>query len=171
MRISLRSTYRLIERGEIVAYRFGDSLRVAASDLAAYIAEHVTGLEKADLADAVLLAKGKERTYENYRDALDDVEEVETILVAHHLTGRVVKAASPNSTAVDVEGIIVEELNRVRDSNGNLPTAVAQAGMSGVGDRARRLLKEKGITTFDAATYRTAVRQALADLMNPQRRT
>jgi hypothetical protein len=129
----------------------------------------MTGVEEANLADAVLKAKGEPVTYVNYLDTLHDVNEVKGQLLYHATTGKVVRSAfGPASDAVvDVAGIVGEAL---RALGYPLPVAIAKAGPGGVAERARRILIEKGVSEYDAAACKQAVRQAIDDLQNPGRR-
>jgi hypothetical protein len=128
-------------------------------------ADSPIGVEEARLADAVAKAKG-ELTYESYADALRDVEDVKPVLAAH-ATGRLF-ATDQKTSAVDVEQIIKEEIAKAGDP---LPPALAQAGPTGIDQRARRILRDKNIDAFDATSYREAVRQAIRDLKNDAKRT
>src|SRR6476660_2057377 len=65
------------------------------------------------------------------------------------------------SQKIDTAGIVAEELARLGYPQ---PIEVNKAGPRGVDDRARRILADKGLTSFTEVQYRAAVRQAIADL-------
>ena len=84
----------------------------------------------------------------------------------HHAGYRVTDSAHMGSDVVDVEAVVTEELARLGNP---LPVGVALLGPKGLGREALRILKDKGVSEYDAAGYRKAIRQAIKNALNPKR--
>jgi excisionase family DNA binding protein len=179
LHVSRAHVYNLIERGALRGVRVGDGpkghLRVEPEAMDEYIRRHTVGHDLAARADRIKALR-PELTYAealaeagDYDDAMlvdRSAAQISADVDAAVRAGYRAEAASSNSDAVDVEEIVKEEIAKAGDP---LSPAVAQAGPTGIDQRARRILRDRGIAAFDATSYREAVRQAIADLKNPKR--
>jgi len=183
LRVTRGTMYRRIQTGQVRAVRLGDGpkapLRVEASELDRYTATHTIGNDIAAQAEQLLARRGEDPDDPNlYAEALSELgyaaaifaDKVERAVHAdmqeHHAGYRVTGSAHMGSDVVDVEAVVTEELARLGNP---LPVGVALLGPKGLGREALRILKDKGVSEYDAAGYRKAIRQAIKNALNPKR--
>jgi excisionase family DNA binding protein len=185
LRIARRTMYRRIQTGHLRAVRLGDGpkapLRVEESELERYAKRSSIGSDVAERARRIVeLRNGDPTDAGEYIEALreagyaaaifaDKVERmVHSDMEQVHRRGYSATAAGLGSDAiVNTTQIVSEELAKLGTP---LPVAVAAAGPRGVDLAAKRILAGKGITEFDAASFRRAVKLAISDLRHPKRK-
>ena len=183
LRVSRATVYKRIATGAVRAVRLGDGpkapLRIAEDELDRYTRASTIGNDIAAQAEKLVALRGEAGDARAYARALQDLgyeAEVFADRVRHmvhgqveeaHRRGYLATAAASGSDAVDIEGIVREELAKLGRP---LPPQIASLGPSGLGKSALRILRETGATEFDERAYRTAIRQAIKDAVNPQRK-
>jgi hypothetical protein len=161
------------------AVRLGDGpkapLRIEESELERYTKTSSIGADVAAKAERIVELRGADATdSDEYVEALREAgyaasifaERVERLVhadMAEYNAGyRVIGAdVSSDTEPIDVEGIFTEEIAKFGRT---IPVAIVRAGPKGVDRAARRILRDKGVTEYDARAYRQAVRQAIRDL-------
>jgi excisionase family DNA binding protein len=184
LNISRASVYRLLDRGALRGVRLGDGpkahLRVEPEEVDRYISDARIGNDIAERAEQLVARRGLDPgDGEAYAQALADLSyETEVAVdrlrhVIHEQTeeayrrGYVATASRPvGSDIVDVEAIVSAELDRLGHP---LPVEISALGPRGLGKAALRILSDKGVTEYSESDYRSAVRQAIREALNPKR--
>jgi excisionase family DNA binding protein len=185
LRVSTGTIYRHVSTGALRAVRLGTGekapIRIPEDALDDFTRETTIGADVAERAAQLVARRGEsEDDADAYFLALKDLEveaEVFADRVRHVVHAQVEEAerrgyfataaSRTGSDVVDVERIVLEELKRLGDP---LPVEIAQMGPKGLGREALRILKDKGVTEYDEAGYRAAIRQAIREALNPKRK-
>jgi excisionase family DNA binding protein len=187
LNISRASVYRLLDRGALRGVRLGDGpkahLRVEPEELDRFVSRSTIGAGVAERATRLVESRGQDPDDANaYAEALRELgyeSEVFIDRTAQAIAADVEaahRAASYRTVgthqrtgsdlAVDVEKVVNEELARLPFP---WPVGVQRLGVRGVGREALRILHDKGLTEYDEADYRKAVKQAIREAINPKR--
>jgi excisionase family DNA binding protein len=180
------TVYKLVATGQLPAVRLGNGsnppIRIPEAELDRYVARSTIGGDVAERATQLVESRGQDPDDANaYAAALKDLDYEGEIFVdrtakaltelvedAHQAAGHrtVGTHQRTGSDIVDVEKIINEELDRLTIP---WPVGVQRLGVRGVGREALRILHDKGLTEYDEADYRKAVKQAIREAINPKR--
>ncbi len=186
LRVTRGTMYRKISTGQVRAVRLGTGerapIRIEESELERYAKASTIGGNVAEQAKELVARRGGDADdAAAYVQALKDLDydaeifadKVERMVhsdmeATHRAAGHRTLGTHQRvgSDVVDIEAIINEELGRLGNP---LPVGVALLGARGLGREALNILHDKGVTEYDAAAYRTAIRQAIKDAINPKR--
>lgn len=179
LRLSTGTVYRHVSTGALEAVKLGDTakapIRITADAVERFTRTNRIGTDLAERAERIMELRGDISYEEALREAGDYSSAVFIDQIVARLTadtedafkrGYRVTSAAAGSDVVDIERIVREELDRLGRP---LPDAVVQLGPKGLGQAALGILKAAGVTEYDGASFRQAVRRAIDDATNPKR--
>jgi excisionase family DNA binding protein len=186
LRVTRGTMYRKIQTGQVRAVRLGTGekapIRVEESELDRFVSRSTIGADVAEQATRLIESRGQDPDDANvYAEALREVGYEDEVFIdrtakaiaadveaAHQAADRraVGTHQRTGSDIVDVEKIVNQELDRLPFP---WPVGVQRLGVRGVGREALRILHDKGLTEYDEADYRKAVKQAIREALNPKR--
>jgi excisionase family DNA binding protein len=186
LRVSRATLYKRIATGQVRAIRLGTGekapLRIAEDELDRYTLASTIGDDVAHRAEQLVARRGEDPgDADAYARALRDLNYDEEVFADRvgHMVHEDMEAANlaaghravgthqrTGSDIVDVEKIMLEELAKLGDP---LPVEISKLGPRGLGREALRILHDQGVSEYDAAGYRKAVRQAISEALHPKR--
>jgi excisionase family DNA binding protein len=186
LRVTRGTMYRKIATGQVRAIRLGTGerapIRVEASELDRFVSRSTIGDDVAERAELLVARRGEDPDdAEAYARALKDLDYAGEMFIdrtARALTADVEAAHAAaghravgshqrvGSDVVDVEKVVNQELDRLTIP---WPIGVQRLGVRGVGREALRILSDAGLDSYDEASYRRAVKQAIREAINPKR--
>jgi excisionase family DNA binding protein len=170
LRVTRGTMYRHIATGAVRAVRLGTGekapLRIEEGELERYTKASTIGDDIAIRAEQLVARRGQDPDDPNaYAEALRELGYEAEVFI-----DRTAKALAEDVEAAHRAAghrtLGIQELAKLGDP---LPVEISKLGPRGLGRNALRILSEKGVTEYDAAEYRRAIKQAIKEALSPKR--